>query len=196
MLTVYTCDLENHKSSLFSSYPCNSDLLCLAWGYGAGGCQVLFGTQEGSYGLFDTSKNTVSVESSSDGAAAIIDVAFAPQMNHYCVVAASSTRTVTFRDVENNAMLLDGSCLGSRVIRVEYLPTSNGAFFSTSDGHILLFDFRNGKVVNDESVGPDPISGLKLVPTVSTDEPSSLFCCSVEGVVREFDIRNMSSISF
>ena len=203
ILSVYNYDAETQKSELFSSYTCNSELLCLDWGYEKEANSdyqnlIVYGTQEGGVGVLNTIRNKAYRETILDGVSSVISVHFSPLMNSYCSSVISKNSSLLVWDLATHNCLLDtviGST-SSHVNCVEYIPTGNGVFCGCSDGHVRLFDIRSGRVVADELIASEPISGLKLVLNTPSDGSASLFTCSVDGLLREHDFRNLSNISF
>ena len=49
--------------------------------------------------------------------------------------------------------------------------------------------------MSDEKICEGELSGLKLAVNVPAAGTATLFTCSTDGVVREFDYRNLSKIS-
>lgn len=203
ILSVYNYDSETQKSELFSSYTCGSELLCIDWGYArensvSNGNLILYGTQEGGLGILNAASNNALRESIVDGVSSVIAVNFSPVMNAYCSSVLSKDTSLIFWDFLTNDRVLEFS-LGNPAIHVncmEYIPTGNGVFCGCSDGHVRLFDVRSNKVVSDETVSSEAISGLKLLVNSQAEGSASLMTCSVDGVLREHDFRNLSSISF
>lgn len=194
-LSVYSYDAESQKSELFSCYTCGSELICLDWGYEKDNAAnlnlILYGTQEGGLGLLNAANNNTLHETTIEGASSVVAVNFSPLMNSYCSSVVSKNASLLFWDLATQNRVLDANM--GVVNCMEYIPTGNGVFCGCTDGHVRLFDIRSGKVVSDEVISSEPISGLRLVMNSATEQ-SSLFTCSLDGILREHDIRNTSKV--
>ena len=95
-------------------------------------------------------------------------------------------------------MELEATGLGSstRVNCVQYVPNGNGTFCGCMDGRIRLFDIRSKRTVMEEVVSREAISGLQLVKNPLEEASMLLLAASTDGIVREYDFRNMQTISF
>lgn len=200
MLMVYNYDPDEHKSELFSSYSCGNEILTLDWSHSENAPNsglVVYGTQEGTLGVFNSLSNTLLHETTVEGVSAVVDVAFSPVMTSYCSALASGPSPLRFWDLASGAMALDGAGVGAgvRVNCVQYIPNGAGLFCGCGDGHVRLFDIRGGKSVSDEKVCDGEVSGLKLAVSVPAAGSATLFACGTDGIVREFDYRNLSKIS-
>lgn len=200
MLMMYNYDHDSQKSELFSSYSCGNDVLTLDWSYAESGPNanlIVYGTTEGTLGVFNSMSNTLLHETSVEGVSSVVDVAFSPLMTSYCSTLAGNVTSLQFWDLATGKMLLEGTAL-SREVRVNcvhYIPNGAGLFCGCDDGHVRLFDIRSGKSVSDEKICEGELSGLKLAVNVPAAGTATLFTCSTDGVVREFDYRNLSKIS-
>ena len=197
MLMVYNYDPDEHKSELFSSYSCGNEILTLDWSHSENAPNsglVVYGTQEGTLGVFNSLSNTLLHETTVEGVSAVVDVAFSPVMTSYCSALASGPSPLRFWDLASGAMALDGAGVGAgvRVNCVQYIPNGAGLFCGCGDGHVRLFDIRGGKSVSDEKVCDGEVSGLKLAVSVPAAGSATLFACGTDGIVREFDYRNLS----
>ena len=79
MLMVYNYDSDEHKSELFSSYSCGNEILTLDWSHSENAPNsglVVYGTQEGTLGVFNSLSNTLLHETTVEGVSAVVDVAF------------------------------------------------------------------------------------------------------------------------
>lgn len=200
MLMVYNYDPDEHKSELFSSNSCGNEILTLDWSHSENAPNsglVVYGTQEGTLGVFNSLSNTLLHETTVEGVSAVVDVAFSPVMTSYCSALASGPSPLRFWDLASGAMALDGAGVGVgvRVNCVQYIPNGAGLFCGCGDGHVRLFDIRGGKSVSDEKVCDGEVSGLKLAVNVPAAGSATLFACGTDGIVREFDYRNLSKIS-
>lgn len=200
MLSVYDYDGDVMTSKLFSSYSCGNEILALDWNYPSGSSPtelLLYGLQGGALGIFNVMTSSVLREMTVDTASAVVDVAFSPQMNGYAAATVGAPTPMTLWDMTSGKVSLEASALGpsTRVNCIEYLPTGAGIFCGGMDGFVRLFDARSGKVASEERVSSEPVSGLQLVVNTPSDGSAVLFCCSTDGIVREFDFRNLSTIS-
>ena len=201
VLLVYDYDGDMMTSKLFSSYGCGNEILALDWSYPSASAPtelLLYGLQGGGLGIFNVMTSSVLREMTVDTASAIVDVAFSPQMNGYAAATVGASVPMTLWDMASGKISLEASAPGTstRINCIEYIPTGAGIFCGGMDGCIRLFDARSGKVASEGRVSSEPISGLQLVVNTPADGSATLFCCSTDGIVREFDFRNLSTISF
>lgn len=200
MLSVYDYDGDVMASKLFSSYGCGNEILALDWSYPSASAPtelLLYGLQGGGLGIFNVMTSSVLREMTVDAASAIVDVAFSPQMNGYAAATVGAAVPMTLWDMASGKISLEATALGTstRISCIEYIPTGAGIFCGGMDGCVRLFDARSGKVASEGRVSSEPISGLQLVVNTPADGSATLFCCSTDGLVREFDFRNLSTIS-
>lgn len=199
MLSVYNFDPEAVKAELFASYSCGNDILALDWSYATGTASselLLYGMQGGGLGIFNMATSDILREMTVESASAVVDVAFAPSMNSFAAATLNATTPLSLWDLATGKTLLDTATMGvMRINCLEYLPTGAGLCCGCADGCIRLFDIRSGKIVSEDRVCNDAISELLLAPT-SANGSATLFCCSTDGLLREYDFRNMMSISF
>ena len=116
MLMVYNYDSDEHKSELFSSYSCGNEILTLDWSHSENAPNsglVVYGTQEGTLGVFNSLSNTLLHETTVEGVSAVVDVAFSPVMTSYCSALASGPSPLRFWDLASGAMALDGAGVGA-----------------------------------------------------------------------------------
>ena len=116
MLMVYNYDSDEHKSELFSSYSCGNEILTLDWSHSENAPNsglVVYGTQEGTLGVFNSLSNTLLHETTVEGVSAVVDVAFSPVMTSYCSALASGPSPLRFWDLASGAMALDGARAGA-----------------------------------------------------------------------------------
>jgi WD40 repeat protein len=119
-------------------------------------------------------------------------------MTSYCCSAVHNRSALHFFDIATNKPLQADNAFpaGVHVNCFEYLPNGFGMFCGCSDGKVRLFDARSNKVVSEEKICNDQVSGIKLVVAEKSDKSATLFTCSTDGIAREFDFRNLSNISF
>lgn len=197
---VYNYDSDEHKTTLSSSYSCGNEILTLDWSYSENAPNsglVVYGTQGGSLSVFNSLSNTLLHEATLPGISAVVDVAFSPLMTSYCSALAGGASPLRFWDLASGSMVLDGAGVGAgvHVNCVQYVPNGAGLFCGCGDGHVRLFDIRGGKSVSNEKVCEGEVSGLKLAANVPAAGSATLFACGTDGIVREFDYRNLSKIS-
>ena len=72
----------------------------------------------------------------------------------------------------------------------------SGLYCGCADGCVRLFDVRSGKIASEDRVSNDAISGLRVSVSTPANGSATLFCCSTDGLLREYDLRNMMTISF
>ena len=194
MLMMYNYDHDSQKSELFSSYSCGNDVLTLDWSYAESGPNanlIVYGTTEGTLGVFNSMSNTLLHETSVEGVSSVVDVAFSPLMTSYCSTLAGNVTSLQFWDLATGKMLLEGTAL-SREVRVNcvhYIPNGAGLFCGCHDGHVRLFDIRSGKSVSDEKICEGELSGLKLAVNVPAAGTATLFTSS-KGSKDKVDIKS------
>lgn len=198
VLSVYNFDPEAVKAELFASYSCGNDILALDWSYPTGNASselLLYGMQGGGLGIFNMATSDILRELTVESASAVVDVAFAPTMSSFAAATLNATTPLSLWDVATSKTLLDTATMGvMRINCLEYLPSGFGVYCGCADGCVRLFDVRSGKTASEDRVCNDAISGLQLAAASSSGLPT-LFCCSTDGLLREFDARNMRTIS-
>ena len=199
MLSIYNYDPDMTTASLFTSYSCANEVVALDWSYMTSPEApelILYGLQGGVLGLFNT-RSSDSLNELTVNATSFADVKFSPQMTGYCAATVGATTPLTFWDMATNKVVLEAAGLGTstRVNCVEYLPNGAGAFCGCMDGRVRLFDARSGRIAAEEVISREAISGLRLVKSPLEENSMLLFTASTDGVVREYDFRNMATIS-
>ena len=200
MLSIYNFDSDLVAATLFTSYSCSNEIVALDWSYPMSSNPselILYGLQGGNLGLFNTRSSDTLTELTLS-ATSFADVKFSPQMNGYCAATVGATTPLTFWDMTTHKVALEAAGLGSntRVNCVQYLPNGFGTFCGCMDGRVRLFDIRSGRIATEEVVSREAISGLQLVKNPVEETSMLLLAASTDGIVREYDFRNMATISF
>lgn len=200
VLSVYNFDPEAVKAELFASYSCGNDILALDWSYAAGAASselLLYGMQGGGLGIFNMATSDILREMTVESASAVVDVAFAPSMISFAAATLNAPTPLSLWDLATGKTLLDTATMGvMRINCLEYLPVGSGLYCGCADGCVRLFDVRSGKIASEDRVSNDAISGLRVSVSTPANGSATLFCCSTDGLLREYDLRNMMTISF